>query len=51
MCRDPRTHLAVLARLGRLLQLPDFLEELRGANDSASSYAIISRADEGLGSG
>jgi len=51
LCRDPRTHLAVLARLGRLLQLPDFLDELRAADDSSSSYAIISRADERLGAG
>lgn len=49
LCRDPRTHLAVLARLGRLLQIPDFLDELRSAADSSSSYAIISRADEALG--
>ena len=29
LCRDSRTHLRVLARLGRMLQVPDFLETLR----------------------
>lgn len=49
LCRDSRTHLGVLARLGRLLQVPGFLEELRGCPDSAGSYAILRAADEGLG--
>jgi len=45
LCRDSRTHLSVLARLGRLLQVPGFLEELRSAGDNASSYAAICAAD------
>jgi len=45
LCRDPRTHLAVLARLGRLLQVPGFLDNLRAAPDSATSYETIRRAD------
>ena len=49
LCRDSRTHLAVLARLGRLLQLPGFIDELRNSGDSASSYALICAADERLG--
>jgi PTS system nitrogen regulatory IIA component len=50
LCRDSRTHLAVLARLGRLLQVPGFLDNLRGAPDSAASYEEIRRADMQLGS-
>lgn len=49
LCRDSRTHLQVLARLGRLLQTPGFLEELRSAPDSAASYAIICKADHQIG--
>jgi PTS system nitrogen regulatory IIA component len=45
LCRDSRTHLAVLARLGRLLQVPGFLEDLRASPDSATSYETIRRAD------
>ncbi|HLJ11313.1 MAG TPA: PTS sugar transporter subunit IIA [Planctomycetaceae bacterium] len=45
LCRNSRTHLAVLARLGRLMQTPGFLDELRAAPDSAASYKVISDAD------
>src|SRR5262249_13836907 len=45
LCRDSKTHLAVLARLGRVLQVPGFLEELRGAPDSSASYETIRSAD------
>ncbi len=34
LCRDSRTHLKVLARLGRMLQLPGFLEKLRETESS-----------------
>src|SRR5262249_7430194 len=49
LCRDSRAHLSVLARLGRLLQVPGILEELRSAPNSAASYAIICAADASLG--
>lgn len=49
LCRDTRTHLQVLARLGRLLQLPDFLDSLRQAEDSLSAYEIIRAADISIG--
>ena len=49
LCRDSRTHLQVLARLGRLMQLPGFLDELRETNDSRESYDIICRVDESVG--
>lgn len=45
VCRDSRTHLRVLARLGRLLQFPGFIDELREAPDSARSYEVICVAD------
>jgi PTS system nitrogen regulatory IIA component len=50
LCRDSRTHLAVLARLGRLLQVPGFLEALRAAPDSSASYETIRGADAQLDS-
>jgi PTS system nitrogen regulatory IIA component len=48
LCRDSKTHLSVLARLGRLLQVPGFLEELRSIDDSAASYEAICAADARL---
>lgn len=48
LCRDPRTHLLVLARLGRMLQLPDFVEGLRDCSDSRSTYEFICEADNKL---
>jgi PTS system nitrogen regulatory IIA component len=50
LCRDSKTHLSVLARLGRLLQVSGFLDELRTASDSAASYAAICAADAKLDS-
>jgi len=49
LCRDSRTHLHVLARLGRLLQLTDFLDELRQADDSRTAYQVIVNADQLVG--
>jgi PTS system nitrogen regulatory IIA component len=49
LCRDSREHLAVLARLGRLLQVPGFVDALRAAPDSAASYQVICAADRRLG--
>ena len=45
-CRDSRTHLHVLARLGRMLQTPGFIDELRAIEDSKSAYDFIVQADE-----
>ncbi|MFO1040656.1 MAG: PTS sugar transporter subunit IIA [Planctomycetaceae bacterium] len=45
VCRDSRTHLHVLARLGRMLQSVEFLERLRAAEDSVSAYHIICETD------
>ena len=46
VCRDSRTHLHVLARLGRLLQTPGFVDELRAAEDSVTAYDVICKADQ-----
>lgn len=48
LCRDSRVHLQVLARLGRLVQQPAFLEQLRAAEDSATAYEAICEADRKL---
>lgn len=45
LCRDARTHLRVLARLGRMIRLPEFLDDLRAATDNETSYRIICEAD------
>jgi mannitol/fructose-specific phosphotransferase system IIA component (Ntr-type) len=42
-------HLQALARIARMLQLEDFLSDLRAAEDSPSSYAVICAADKKLG--
>lgn len=49
LCRDSRTHLLVLARLGRMLQLPGFLDRLRECEDSLSAWQTIRDADEQIG--
>jgi PTS system nitrogen regulatory IIA component len=48
LCRDSRTHLLVLARLARILQIPGFIESLREAEDSRTSYDLICAADQQL---
>ncbi len=48
VCRDSRTHLHVLARLGRMMQQPGFLDELRAAEDSVTAYHVICDADRGI---
>jgi nitrogen PTS system EIIA component len=50
LCRDSRTHLHVLARLGRLIQSPGFLDALRAAETSPAAYEVIAQADKALGS-
>jgi PTS system nitrogen regulatory IIA component len=48
ICRDARTHLHVLARLGRLIQKPELLAALREAPDSPSAYELIIQADQNV---
>jgi nitrogen PTS system EIIA component len=49
VCRDSRTHLSVLARLGRMMQSPGFLDALRAAETSDEAYRVIEQADQSLG--
>ncbi|MEZ6132805.1 MAG: PTS sugar transporter subunit IIA [Planctomycetaceae bacterium] len=49
LTRDDNTHLKVLARLGRLFQMPDFLNDLRATETSADAYDLIVTADTRLG--
>lgn len=49
LCRDSRTHLHALARLGRILQLPGFVHDLRACQDNVSAYECICQADEQVG--
>jgi PTS system nitrogen regulatory IIA component len=50
LCQDSRSHLHVLARLGRLIQSPGFLDELRAAETSSAAYQVIAQADKELSS-
>ncbi len=45
---DESVHLRVLARLSRLIQQPDLLDNLRGAKTPAEAWQVISEADEKL---
>lgn len=49
LCQDTRTHLQVIARLARMVQLPEFLEEIRHAEDSDATYEIILNAEKQFG--
>ncbi len=48
LCRDSRTHLHVLARLGRLMQQPGFLDQLRGLGDPAEVHHYIAEQERQL---
>lgn len=45
LARDSATHLQILARLGRMMQLPDFLNNLRSAENAAAACQLIQTAD------
>jgi PTS system nitrogen regulatory IIA component len=45
LCKDVKIHLQVLARLSRMIQLPDFLPLLRAADDSRTAYEVILAAE------
>ena len=47
-CRDSRTHLQVLARLSRLLLVPGFIDDLRGATTATETFQLIEAAENGL---
>ncbi|WP_437201757.1 PTS sugar transporter subunit IIA [Planctomicrobium sp. SH664] len=46
LCRDTQAHLQVLARLSRLIQLPDFLPLLRAAETSAEAHEVVLAAEQ-----
>ncbi|HWL08919.1 MAG TPA: PTS sugar transporter subunit IIA [Planctomicrobium sp.] len=45
LCRDTQSHLQVLARLSRMIQLPEFLPLLRSADDARTTYEVILSAE------
>jgi nitrogen PTS system EIIA component len=47
-CRDDRTHLRVLARLTRLLQRPEFLDDLRAATTPSEAWEAITANESEL---
>ncbi|MCA9063204.1 MAG: PTS sugar transporter subunit IIA [Planctomycetaceae bacterium] len=49
LARDSATHLQILARLGRLMQLPDFVSGLRATESSAAAFELIVEADTTVG--
>lgn len=49
LARDSATHLQILARLGRMMQQPDFLDQLRHAETGMEAYDIIVATDHQIG--
>lgn len=49
LCRDSRTHLQVLARLGRMVRHPGFVTALRETEESGAAYELIRDADREIG--
>ncbi len=49
LARDSRTHLQILARLGRLIQDEELLNQLRGCENSAAAWSCLIAADQQLG--
>ena len=49
LARDSRTHLQILARLGRLMQTPRFVDDLRSAETSSDAFVVICEADAAIG--
>lgn len=45
LCRDTKTHLKVLARLGRMFQQPDFLPALREVTDVDAAHHLITETE------
>ncbi|MDA1018180.1 MAG: PTS sugar transporter subunit IIA, partial [Planctomycetota bacterium] len=49
VAKDSKTHLQVLARLGRMIQDLEFLEALRAADDEHTTYELILQAEAKVG--
>lgn len=48
LCRDSRTHLQVLARLGRMIQQVGFVDNLRAVEHAQAAYDVIVAAEQSL---
>ena len=48
LCQDTRTHLHILARLGRLARTPNFLDHLREAESAEDAWQFISDTEHSL---
>ncbi len=48
LAKDSRTHLRILARIARLLQVPDFTQHLRQIDDSADAADFILQTDASI---
>lgn len=48
LCRDASTHLKILARLGRLLQKPDFVEGIRNIEDPTQFCEFVAAAEQNI---
>ena len=46
LSRDARTHLHLLARLGQMIRVPDFVARLREADHPLDALSVIREADE-----
>lgn len=46
---DEATHLKILARLSRLIQLEGFVENLRSATDAGKAWQMIAEVDDSIG--
>lgn len=46
LCTDTKSHLQIVARLGRMLQLPEFFDQLRDADGPDAAHAVICAADK-----
>ena len=46
LCRDSKSHLQVLARLGRMLQSSGFVDQLRETSDSQATFQLICETEE-----
>ncbi len=46
---DEKVHLRTLARLSRMIGLPEFLDRLRGCLDAAEAWQVVNEADSELG--
>lgn len=49
LCRDLKTHLYVLARLGRMLQNPSLMQRLRETTSNEETYQLLCDADREVG--